>query len=78
MLTEAEKRRLAELYSAGYEQFFGESAAAEKARAGLAEFLEQLHQRECPHQPLREFRHGCTRMAKLWLKANDPHYPFLH
>lgn len=78
MLTEAEKQRLAELYSAGYERFFGESDAAEKARRELAEFLEQLHQRECPNQPMREFRHGCIHMARLWLKANDPRYPFLH
>ena len=78
MLTEAEKKRLAELYSTGYERFFGESDAAEKARRELTEFLEQLHERECPNQPLREFRHGCVRMAKLWLKANGSHYPFLH
>ena len=78
MLTEAEKRRLAELYNAGYEQFFGESAVVKAARRELAEFLERLHEREAPHQPFRDFRLGCIRMAKLWLEANDSDYPFLH
>ena len=78
MLTEAEKKRLAELYSAGYEKFFNESESAMSARSELANFLGELHQRECPKQPYREFRNSCYHMAKLWLKANDPNYPFIH
>ena len=77
MLNEAEKKRLAELYSASYEKFFSESKAAQKARKDLAELMQELHQRECPNQPYREFRNGCYHMAKLWLKANDPNYPFI-
>ena len=78
MLSEAEKQRLAELYSAGYERLFGDSLSAQTSRRELDEFLTALHQRESPHQPFREFKHGCYRMAKEWLKANDPRYPFLH
>lgn len=78
MLNDAEKRRLAELYSAGYEQFFADTAVADRARTELDLFLAELHQRECPRQVFRDFRRECIRMAKLWLKANDPRYPFLH
>ena len=78
MLTEDEKRRLAELYNTGYEKFFSESERAKSARKELSEFLNELHQRECPRQPFKDFRNGCFQMAKLWLKANQPNYPFLH
>ena len=78
MLNEAENKRLAELYSAGYEKFFSETKAAQKARSEPTEFLRELHQRECPNRPNREFRNGCYQMAKLWLKANAPNYPFIH
>lgn len=60
MLNEAEKKRLAELYSASYERFFSETKAAAQARSELAELLLELHRRECPNQPYHEFRNGCT------------------
>lgn len=65
MFSPEEKRRLAELYSLGHESFFCDALLAE------------LHQRERPAQALRDFRHGCYRQAKEWLKANQPKYPFL-
>jgi len=77
MLSEAEKKRLAELYNAGYERLFADSINAQVTRRELDEFLTTLHQRECPHQPFREFKQGCYRMAKEWLQANDPRYPSL-
>lgn len=78
MLNAGEKQRLAELYNTAYEKFFSESGPAKQARVALNDFLNELHQRECPNQPFKEFRNGCFQMAKQWLKANQPNYPFLH
>jgi hypothetical protein len=77
MLSEAEKRRLAELYSDGYEAFFRESEPAKRARRE-AEFLSAVHRREFPHQSFRELKSGCFHMTKRGLRANRPEYPFLH
>lgn len=77
MLSPEEKQRLAELYSQSHESFFCDALAAQQARRELDAFLDTLHQRECPAQALREFRHGCYRQAKEWLRANLPKYPFL-
>jgi hypothetical protein len=78
MLNEGEKQRLAELYNTAYETFFSQSTQAKAARVELNDWLNELHQRECPNLPFREFRNGCFQMAKQWLKVNQPNYPFLH
>lgn len=77
MLAPEEKQRLAELYSLGYESFLCDALAAQQARRELDAFLDELHQRECPAQPVRDFRHASHRQAKEWLRANQPKYPFL-
>lgn len=77
MLSPEEQRRLAELYSLGYESFLCDAAAAQQARHELDALLAGLRERECPGQSERDFRHTCHRQAKAWLKANQPKYPFL-